>query len=140
MVLPAQSIAEQVAALLNSYNRLTVKHSSNSIMTSPIQYFVELMGQKVIGCVGLRPELNMDKVVHLCVDPTIRRTGIGSRLLLTAINNSEKDTIYMHIRDDNVVSRSVAQKVGFTAIAYIPKFNYNILTYCLFRRNDVNRY
>ena len=137
--LPDHTVNGQVARLLNSNNRLTKVHTVNTITTSPVQYFVELHGQTVVGCVGLISEPTMDKIVHLSVAQSARRLGIGAKLLYTAIGNSMKDTIYMHIREDNVGSRRVATRTGFNAIAYIPKFNYNILTFCLFRRNNVSR-
>ena len=77
----------------------------------------------------------MDKIVHLSVDNKIQKNGIGYKLLTHAINTSNKNTLYMHIREDNLPSLSLAYKCGFKVIAYIPKGNYNILTLCLFKRS-----
>ena len=139
LTLSDYDLASQIARLLNGSNKLTKKHSANSISTSPVQYFVELSGQKVLGCVGILHEPIMDKIVHLSVAHDARQLGIGTRLLCTAAQNSGSKTIYMHVREDNAGSRSIATRVGFANIAYIPKLNYNILTFCLFRRNNVSR-
>jgi len=127
-------ISQQVAQLLNTNNRLIVEHDINSIITSSVQYFIELYGPTVAGCVGLLREEKMDKIVHLSTSPLFRRKGIGKKLLLTAIDNSKKDVIYMHVREDNIGSLQLVTNVGFKIIAYIPKHDYNLFTLCLFRR------
>ena len=131
------SIACQIATLLNNNNRLSKYHDASSIINNPVHYFVELLGQNVIGCVGLKKEDKMDKIMHLSVVNSIRKLGIGKKLLNTVILNSSKDILYMRIRDDNVASIVLANKLGFKIIAYIPKQTYNIFTLCLFRRNNV---
>lgn len=137
LTLSDEFIASQIAILLNNNNNLSKYYNTHSIINSTIEYFVELSGSKVIGCVGLKKELKMDKIVHLSVDYSMRNTGIGNRLLNAAVLNSLKDTLYMSIRNDNVASINLANKIGFSVIAYIPKQTYNIFTLCLFRRNDV---
>lgn len=132
-------IASQVAFLLNVNNSLEHLYDAQRIINSPVQYFIELHGHKVTGCVGLLRETKMDKVVHLSVDQKFRGIGIGAKLLSTAVNASLKDTIYMTIRDSNIPSQRVASKLGFKFIAYIPKYDYNLFTFCLFRRSDVFR-
>jgi N-acetylglutamate synthase-like GNAT family acetyltransferase len=135
--IPNQCLAYQVAALLNYNNRLTVVHSWQSIITNLNQYFIEVTGQMMIGCVGLQIGTKMDKILHLSVNISARHKGVGFRLLVTAVNNSNKDTIYMTIREDNFISIALAAKLGFKIIAYKPKYNYNVLTLCLFRRKNV---
>jgi len=137
--IPDQCLANQVAALLNYNNRLSIVHSGQSITSNLNQYFVEVIGQTVIGCVGLQIGSKMDKILHLSVNSLARRNGVGFRLLVTAINNSNKDIIYMTIREDNFMSISLATKLGFKIIAYNPKCNYNVLTLCLFRGKNVTK-
>ena len=132
-----QCLSDQVAILLNTNNRLTVNHSSQSITTNTNQYFVEMYGQTVIGCVGLQRGPKMDKILHLSVSLLARNQGVGFRLLATAVDNSGKDVIYMTIREDNFSSLTLAKKLGFEVIAWKPKYNYNVLTLCLFRRKNV---
>ncbi len=137
LALSDQSLADQIANLLNYNNRLTVVHNGQSITANTTQYFVELYGQTVIGCVGLLKEPKMDKILHLSVSLLARHKGIGFHLLTTAVNNSDKDIIYMTIRENNFVSLALAKRLGFEIIAYKPKYNYNVLTLCLFRRKNV---
>lgn len=137
LALSGRSLADQIAGLLNHNNRLTVVHNGNSITANTNQYFIEVYGQTVIGCVGLQKEPRMDKVLHLSVSLLARHKGVGFRLLATAVNNSDKDVIYMTIREDNFISLKLAKKLGFEIIAYKPKYNYNVLTLCLFRRKNV---
>ena len=122
VVLSGIDIANQVAQLLNINNNLTLNHTQNSIVSNQTQYFIEIHGSIVSGCVGLIREAKMDKIVHLSVLPAFRKMGIGKKLLLNAIDNSYKNIIYMHIRHDNVGSLSLAQSVGFIVTGYTPKF------------------
>lgn len=132
--IPNYVVAEQIAGLLNNNNRLARTHNSNSILTDKIQYFTELIGKNVVGCVGIEKQPQMDKLVHLSVSNLVRRQGIGKKLIKVVLDNSNKDTIYTQIRDDNLASLRLMESYGFQAIAYIPKINYNLLTMCLFRR------
>jgi len=102
-------------------------------MTKPVQYFVEIYGPDVVGCVGLQQQPNIDKIIHLSVLSNMRRFGIGRRLITKALSESNKDTLYMSIRDDNIGSIKLALSFGFKLMGYIPKQNYNILNMCLFR-------
>lgn len=134
-VLSNHEIAQQIANLLNQNNRLAILHNQGTILSNKVQYYIEFYGQIVSGCVGLiRQQNNMDKIVHLSVIPQFRGKGIGKRLILTALNNSTRDIIYMQIREDNIASLKLAESLGFKSIAYIPKANYNLLSMCLFRR------
>jgi len=132
-------IADQVATLLNRNNKLTKIHTSYSIMADTCQYFIEVNGQTVIGCIGLLNEPTMDKIVHLSVSLQARNIGVGFKLIATAINASNKNVLYMTIREDNHSSLRLASKLGFKVVAYKPKYNYNVLTLCLFRRKNVTK-
>ena len=133
------TIGQQIADLLNQNNRLANLHTANSILQNNIQYFIELHCNVVIGCIGLKRQQNMDKIVHLSVHQNYRNYGIGRRLLRTAVTNSLKDTIYMQIRNDNVASLRLAESEGFNAIAFIPKGNYQLYSMILFRRTECQR-
>lgn len=120
-------IASQIASLLNQYNRLTVKHTPNTILSDRAQYFVELYGQEVIGCVGLVYEMALDKICHLTIKPEFRQGGFGGKLLRRAINFSQRSAVYMSIREDNTPSLNLARSLGFRTIAYKNTNNYNLL-------------
>lgn len=137
-VLSDLEISNQIAHLLNTNNRLIKVHSAQTIQANPATYFVELVGLVVVGCIGLLKTIPMDKIIHLSVHNQYRHLGIAKKLMHTALTNSNHDVVYMSVREDNQACLSLAQQFGFNPIAYIPKSTYNILSLCLFRRNDVN--
>lgn len=140
-VLSDWDIAGQIASLLNANNRLTKTHSAKTIINDPALYFVEFSGSVVIGCVGLQKTAPMDKIIHLSVHNDYRRYGIAKKLMQAALTNSNHDVLYMSVREDNNACLNLAKHYGFNPVAYIPKPTYNILSLCLFRRNNViNRY
>lgn len=132
--LSADQISWQIANLLNQNNRLSKIHTVETIMTSTVEYFIELHSHKVIGCVGLLRNQNIDKILHLSVDAAYRNYGIGKKLLHSVLTNSNSDVLYMTVREDNLACLRLATVNGFIPVAYIPKMTYNILSLCLFRR------
>lgn len=127
-------MAIQVSNLLNLNNKLGTTHTKHTIMSNNIDYFIELYGQTVVGCIGLQKQINIDKIMHLSVLSTMRRKGIGKRLIEKVLNESNQSVIYMSVRDDNIGSINLSLFFGFKIMGYIPKQNYNILNMCLFRR------
>lgn len=134
VALSGRSIAGQIAALLNSNNELRKTHNIDTVLSNGVQYFIELNGDLVVGCVGLFKQHMMDKVVHLSVSNSFRRRGIGLKLINTVINSTNQQTLYTQVRQDNVSSLNLMHKAGFSEIAYIPKGHYNIIT--LLRRKN----
>lgn len=135
VVLSDYQIADQIALLLNNNNMLRKKHDINSIINSQIKYFIEIKNNNVVGCVGLLEEDKLDKILHISVNKKERKQGIGYKLLNSALLNSNKNEIYMYVKESNIPSLNLATRLGFKIIAYIPKHNYNLFTLCLFRGN-----
>jgi ribosomal protein S18 acetylase RimI-like enzyme len=100
-------------------------------------YLIELFGDRVIGCVGLIDYSTIDKIVHLSVDNSFRKMGIGTKLLNNALNYSNKNELFMQVRSDNQSSMKLSIGNGFKPIAYIPKLYYNIITLHFDRRKNV---
>lgn len=134
MALSDQCIAGQIATLLNNNNELRKIYDTHTVLNNGVQYFIELYGGLVVGCVGLSKQPMMDKIVHLSVSDKLRKRGIGLKLLTTAINSTTQQTLYTQVRQDNISSLNLMHKVGFIKIAYIPKGHYNIIT--LLRREN----
>lgn len=128
-ILSEASIASQIAVLLNKHNRLTRQHNMHTIMASNIDYYVELSGLAVVGCVGLvrqGPKLNLIK--HLTVDTEYRRRGIAERLLRAATDNCKTEYSYMTVREDNIPCLTLASKFMFVAVTkYWAKDHYVIV-------------
>lgn len=128
-ILSEDSIASQIAVLLNKHNRLTRQHNMQTIMSSNIDYYVELMGMFVAGCVGLvRHGPSLSLIKHLSVDTEYRRRGLAEKLLLKAIANCKTEYSYMTVREDNIPCLALAAKLQFTAVTkYWAKDHYVVV-------------
>jgi ribosomal protein S18 acetylase RimI-like enzyme len=127
-VLTRDEIAAQIATLLNTYNRLERLHDIWTITTSAVDYFVELMGDKVVGCVGLSFEgQKRSTIKHLCVDPSARTKGLGKKLVSTAIKHCRSEYVFATVRPDNVPSLHVFMSLGFKAEQFIQKHNHEVI-------------
>lgn len=112
-----KEMALQIAALVNNYNRLYKRHTAASILRDRASYFVETIGNKVIGCVGLsRRYPSLSEIKHICVSPTHRKRGIAKKLVNLAIANCDTEYVYMTIRGDNIPSLMTAKSLNFAVI------------------------
>lgn len=133
-LLDEYNIANQIAFLLNSYNKLSKIHTGYSILGSNITYFIEqgvLDGKTVVvGCVGVDIfGMNSMFLKHLSIHPTFRRLGIASKLLKKAQAYCfNMLNVYMNIRSDNFASLSLAEKEGFLVMQIKNQKDYNIVT------------
>ena len=115
--LTRSEMACQIATLINLHNQLYRRHTERSVLRNKTDYFVEIIGNKVIGCAGLsRRDTNLCEVKHVCVHSEFRKKGIGSKLVKLAIANCTTDYVYMTIRDDNTPSLKMAQSLGFVPV------------------------
>lgn len=112
-----EEMAMQIAALINSHNKLYRKHSTWSVLHDNANYFVEVINSKVVGCAGtVKRYPTLSEVKHVCVAPEYRRKGIAKRLVELAIVNCETEYVYMTIRDDNIPSLKMAELLGFVPV------------------------
>lgn len=115
--LSRQEMAKQIAMMINMHNKLYKIHSGYSVYKDKADYFVEVVGNSVVGCAGLsRRDTNLSEIKHVCVHPDYRKKGIGKKLVSLAIANAQTDYVYMTIRDDNVPSLRMAQSLGFVYV------------------------
>ena len=115
--LSSDEIAAQIAVLLNLQNRLYRYHSKYTVKRSAADYFVEVEGNRVIGCTALLKEFpTMSKCYHMSISPDRRRRGLASKLLYTAMANCQTDYIYGTIREDNAASLGLVKKLGWQSI------------------------
>ena len=133
-LLDEHKVANQIATLLNSYNKLSKLHTDQSIITSNIKYFIEqrLLNKEitVVGCIGV-DMLYMNSIFlrHLSIHPLFRKLGIASSLIKKVQKYYYNiSNIYMDIRSDNYASLSLAEKEGFLVVQIKSKTNYNIVT------------
>lgn len=131
-----ENIAGQVADLVNRYNRLYVTHTPYSIMKSKPKYFVHLEGDRVIGCAACLAEYpTLSKIMHVCVHPDRRRSGIAQKLVTQAISACTTENVYATIRENNVASRRLMTKIGFVQVKITPSKDHYIVVYG--RRKDI---
>lgn len=117
ITLPTENIAAQIANLLNMQNKLYRKHDAYSVMHGATIYFIEVEGDRVIGCTGLlKEEESLSKSYHTSVLPDTQRRGIATKLLQTAMDNCETRYVYGTIREDNIPSLRLVQKLGWQMI------------------------
>lgn len=124
-----ESVAMQIAELLNANNRLKKKHTPFTILNNNIEYLIEVGGinerhidghRKIIAVVGIQPFAiavgitDAILVKHLVVHEKYRKMGLASNLL-TKILNMGKPT-YLYVRSDNHACLNMVKRLGFTSI------------------------
>lgn len=115
--LTQKEMACQIAMLVNAHNKLYKRHTEWSIFKDKADYFVEVVGNRIVGCAGLsQRDTNLSEIKHVCVDPEFRQRGMGKKLMNLAIANCKTDYIYMTIREDNIPSLKMAQSLNFVPV------------------------
>lgn len=111
------SIANQIADMINRYNKWSCKFSGQSILLSNgTRYFIEVEGSKVVGCAGFIHDYERaTKIQHICVLPTHRGKGVSKKLVTLAIKQASTEFVYMTVREDNLPSIKMATSLGFMA-------------------------
>ena len=127
--LPAVEMSRQVAALINQNNRLYIKHNAASILYSRAQYFVQSVGDKVVGCSAIiQEEPKLTKQFHLCVHPDFRRKGLARKLKQTALDHVQTPYVYVTIRDDNIASLNLNYSFGFVFVKKVWTRGHYVIT------------
>lgn len=125
------NIAQQIADMLNSYNRLYKYHDSTSIIGEAGNYFIEIEPgptTRVVGCIALVQEYpTLSKIKHLSVLEGYRERGIGKKLIQTALDHCVTKNIYMTVRKDNIKSWRLACSMGFLFIKESWSIDHQIL-------------
>ena len=117
ITLPTENIAAQIAKLLNMQNKLYKKHNAYSVINNTAVYFIEVEGDRVVGCSALLKENPLlSKSYHTSVLPEHKQKGIATKLLRAAMDNCETQYIYGTIREDNIPSLRLVQKLSWQFI------------------------
>lgn len=112
-----QDVAQQISSMINTYNRWYVSFNPVSIMVSTASYFIEVEGNRVVGCASKVKENDLlTKIQHVCVLPTHRNRGIAKKLVNLVISNCSTENVFMTIREDNFPSIRMAQSLGFNLV------------------------
>ena len=117
MSLSNHELASQIASLINKYNNWLTAFSAHSLLLTPANYFVEVVGKEVVGCAAHIKEYDtLTKIQHICVLPMYRKKGIAKKLTELAITNADTEYVYMTVREDNIASLSLASSIGFVYV------------------------
>jgi len=133
-------MADQIAAMLNHYNRWATKFNAMCLMSTQARYFVEIDSGKVVGCASNIPhDSRITKIQHICVLPAYRGRGIAKKLTEMAITHCNTDLVFMTIRQDNHASLSLANSLGFVYVTKHWFRDHWTLTFGRRKQNDCNQ-
>lgn len=127
-----RDIAEQIATLLNTQNKLTVVYDADKVLQAADRYIYRLgEDSKVVGAVEVKKvQWYQCEIDHLSV--VVRRHGIGSSLLAEALARAEHlgaRVAQCTIRVGNQDSESFFTKHGFTpTVTFLNRQNGNRVT------------
>lgn len=135
ITLSDREVAVQIANMINEHNLWAMHFTANSILASRVRYFIELCGDRVVGCAGSEREYaTLSKIMHICVLPEHRGAGIAHKLTKKVIEDCETEFVYMTIREDNLPSLTLAHSFGFRFVE--KRWFRDHWTYVLSRRKD----
>lgn len=127
-IINGSEVANQIAALLNQNNNLSLTHSINTITTNGCLYLVYIQNQMVVGCTGLRkeePELTRN--MHTSVAYNLRKKGLGKYMVWQAMCHCATKYMFVTIRDNNHSSLRLYYSLGFDFVESQIKNNHKLL-------------
>ena len=130
LTIAADSLAGQIASLINAGGQLKFFMSRENILYNNIRYLIELHKDKVIGTIGLEKcNPSVTEMKHLCVNPEYRRQGIGRKLLERGVQASQTDLVFGAVRSDNAVNMRNNLRIGMTPVGKLTKATYSIIIF-----------
>jgi L-amino acid N-acyltransferase YncA len=127
-----RNIAQQIATLLNTQNKLTVVYDVDKVLQTGDRYIYRLDEEaKVVGAVEVKKvQWYQCEIDHHSV--AVKRHGIGSSLLVEAITRAENLgalVVQCTIRVGNEASEKLFTKHGFTpTVTFLNPSNANRVT------------
>jgi len=117
LTIGASSLASQIADLINSGKQIWYYLTDYSILSSPIQFLVELDGERVIATIGIeRKNELVTELKLLCVHSDYRRRGLGRKMLALGVEAATTKYVYGTVRADNNINIRNNFRVGMKAI------------------------
>ena len=113
--------AEEIAALLNERNQLTVAYTARSVMAHSENYVYRTSPTgSVLACVEVKKvQWYQAEILHLTVHKTEQRKGHAKALLSEAeraARSRSARVLQCTIREDNLSSASLFQSCGFVQV------------------------
>lgn len=114
--------AEQIAALLNARNQLTVKYTRQRVLDHSENYICRFSeANEVVGCVEIKPvQWYQTEVCHLTIAESETKKGHAKALLCEAERIARANgarILQCTIREDNIASRSLFECFGFSHVS-----------------------
>ena len=111
-------LAAQVADLVNTYNDLQYRVTVGRVMNGPVAYLVEMDGDIVAGCVGLKKLRRKDwyEIGHLCVHPDYRGKRLARVLVEAAYDRIPSGKAWCTIVEHNIPSIKTFLNCGFEVL------------------------
>lgn len=117
LTVDVNNLASQIACLINSGKQIWYYLTDYSIISSPIQFLIELDKEKVIAVIGLeKKNESMTELKYLCVHPDYRRQGLGKKMLELGIKAAPTKYVYGTVRVTNEVNIRNNFRVGMKPI------------------------
>ena len=128
-------LAAQVADLVNTYNDLQYRVSVARVMEGPIAYLVEMDGNTVAGCVGLKKlrRKGWYEICHLCVHPAYRGRRLAQILVEAAYNHIPTGKAWCTIVEHNIPSIKTFLNCGFEIYTKFKNKRRNYWVVCMAR-------
>jgi N-acetylglutamate synthase-like GNAT family acetyltransferase len=129
-----QAVAEQIAHLLNTQNKLTVSYTAAKILEHPDRYIVRLdTNSQVVGAVEVKKlQWYQCEIDHLSVHPDLQGKGIGRGLVQEAEEKARQlgaRIAQCTIRIGNMESEGFFKKHGYVAtVTFLNQQNGNRVT------------
>jgi ribosomal protein S18 acetylase RimI-like enzyme len=129
------NMERQIAELLNTHNQLDKKYDEKGIRRGEARYLFIHKDGEVWGAVGIQRIRYLYTIIkHLTVKPEYRRKGMALALMEMALNNTNTPFVLSTVREDNIPSISLLEKLGFKKAGSYLKNGY--LVYLLVKSMD----
>lgn len=81
-----------------------------------VRFFIARDGERIVGCAIGDQQGGQGRVINLCVDPTARRQGIGSRLLRELEASFSQKSIVLMVEEGNAGAQALYRKEGYKPV------------------------
>lgn len=81
-----------------------------------VRFLVARDGERIIGCAIGDRQGGQSRVINLCVDPTARRQGIGTRLLRALEAALPHGDVVLMVEEGNVAAQALYRKEGYRPV------------------------
>jgi len=81
-----------------------------------VRFLIARDGERIVGCAIGDRQGGQARVINICVDPTARRLGIGTRLLRELENALSHGNIVLMVEESNTGAQSLYRNEGYKPV------------------------